>query len=216
MSSSKSNNSVLKRPQKISNNASTNKTKKRNKKKVINLSKFSFIKDIRELNKAEEYFLNIAFNNLTAFKLMIEQLQKISIALIELDGEYYPVQYAEFWYVAKKQYPDIKINSYISSQVNTLEELKQILVLHSYLTTFSSIKMSELKSIEKNLNDIVDLGFKFSQHQYAKILGINQSSLSIAAKTRAENTDKSTGHKQLEHDVFNQNIVNDFDSMFDW
>jgi hypothetical protein len=147
---------------------------------------------------------------------MIEQLQKTSIALIELDSEYYPVQYAEFWYVAKKQYPDIKINSYISSQVKTLEELKQILVLHSYLTTFSSIKMSELKSIEKNLNDIVDLGFKFSQHQYAKILGINQSSLSIAAKTRAENTDKSTGHKQLEHDVFNQNIVNDFDSMFDW
>lgn len=216
MSSSKSNNSVLKKPQKTSNNASTNKTKKRGKKKVINLSEFSFIKDIIELNKAEEYFINIAFSNLTAFKLMIEQLQKTSIALIELDSEYYPVQYAEFWYVAKKQYPDIKINSYISSQVKTLEELKQILVLHSYLTTFSSIKMSELKSIEKNLNDIVDLGFKFSQHQYAKILGINQSSLSIAAKTRAENTDKSTGHKQLEHDVFNQNIVNDFDSMFDW
>jgi len=218
MSSSKSNNSVLKKPQKIktSNNPSTNKIKKRAKKKVINLSDFSFIKDIRELNKAEEHFLNIAFNNLTAFKLMIEKLQKNSIALIEFDGEYYPVQHAEFWYIAQQQCPDIKINGYITSQVNSLKELKQILALHFYLTTFSSIKMSELKSIEKNLNNIVDMGLKFSQRQYAKILGIHYSSLSIAAKTRAEKIDKSAGHKQLELPVFNQNIVSDFDSMCDW
>lgn len=196
------------------NNTRNNQIKNSSKKRVFNLADFSFINDFHTINNAEEYFKKIAFIDLAVFKLMIEKLRQGIIPLIEFDSKYYPFQHTQFWYIARKKFPDLTVKGYIVSQVNSLQELKEIFALNYYLTSFCSIKISQLKSIEKDLNNTTDMGFKFSQREYAKILEIHHSSLSIAAKTRAENIK----NKPIEFSVFDQNTVidSDTDSSLDW